>query len=127
MTGKNINLDDKMIDKSNFYKSKKLFNIYGTDVSRILVSKKEPYGQKSSFKLFIGYDDVIRPFCIKLHQMIGYVKCFNSKQTMSFQVNDNNLLNKDTNIWKEISSLMNIVFDSQPVYGKLFMVIMINI
>ena len=30
---------------------------------------------KNSFKYFHGYnDDVIRPLCIKLPQMIGYVK-----------------------------------------------------
>ena len=43
----------------------------------MLVSKKEPYGKKSSFKYFIGYNDNddIRPLCIKLPQMIGYGKC----------------------------------------------------
>ena len=28
MSGKNINFEDKKINKSNFYKKKKLFNIY---------------------------------------------------------------------------------------------------
>ena len=36
---------------------------------------------------------------------------------MSFKVNDNNLLKKYTKIWKEISSLMDIEFHSEPVYG----------
>ena len=58
----------KKINKSNFYESKKLFNIYEIDVTKILASKKESYGTKSSFKYFLGYndDDVIRPLCIKL-------------------------------------------------------------
>ena len=47
---------------------------------------------KNSFKYFLGYnDDVIRPLCTKLPQMIGYVKHFDSNQTMSFKVNDNRL------------------------------------
>ena len=45
------------------------------DVNKILISKKESFGKKSSFKYFIWYndDDVIKPLCIKLPQMIGYV------------------------------------------------------
>ena len=62
MSGKSIIFDNKKIKKSKFYKNKKLFKIDDIDVNKILVSKKEPYGKKSSFKDFIGYndDDVIR-------------------------------------------------------------------
>ena len=51
---------------------------------------------KNSLKHFIGYNDhdVIRPFCIKLPQMIGYVKHFDGNKTMSFKAHDNRLLNK---------------------------------
>ena len=85
------------------HKNKKLFNIYDVDISKILISKKEPYGKKNSLKYFIGYndDDVMRPLCIKLHQMIDYVKCFDSNKTMSFKVTDNNLLKKYTKTWKK--------------------------
>ena len=34
MSGKSINFDDKKINKSNFYKNKKIFNIYDLDVKR---------------------------------------------------------------------------------------------
>ena len=50
MSGKNINFDDKKIKKSEFYKNKKLKSIEDIDINKILVSKKEPYGTKSSFK-----------------------------------------------------------------------------
>ena len=42
------------------------------DISKILISKKEPYRKKSSFKYITGYDDndYIRPLCITLPQMI---------------------------------------------------------
>ena len=40
MSGKSINLDDKKINKSNFYKNKKLFNLNDIDVNKILISKK---------------------------------------------------------------------------------------
>ena len=54
-------------------------------------------------KYFTGYndDDVIRPLCIKLPQMIGYVKCFDNNKTMSFKVTDNNLLEKYTKYGEE--------------------------
>ena len=85
MSGKSINFGDKKINKSNFYKDKKLFKIEDIDISKILVSKKESYGTKNSLKYFIGYnddDDAIRPLFIKLPQLIGYVKHFDSNKTM---------------------------------------------
>ena len=47
-----------------------------------------------SIKYFIGYNDgdVIRPLCIILPQMIGYLKHFDRNKTMSFKVSDNKLL-----------------------------------
>ena len=46
MGGKGINFENKKINKSNFYKSKKLFKIEDIDINKILVSKKESYGTK---------------------------------------------------------------------------------
>ena len=88
-------------------------------MNKILVSEKEPYGTKKSIKYFIGYDDndVIRSLCMKLPQMIGYIKCFHSNKTISFKVSDKKLLKKFAKIWERVSSLMNIEFDSEPVYG----------
>ena len=90
MSGKNINFDDKKIRKSTFYKNKIINNIEDSNVNNILVSKKEAYGNKNSFKYFIGYNDndVIRPLCIRLSQMTGYVKKFDDNATMSFIVKD---------------------------------------
>ena len=78
MNRKCINLENKKINKSIFYKNKKLFNIHDIDLNKILVSKEESYGTKNSFKYLIRYndDDIIRRLCIKLPQMIGYVKKF---------------------------------------------------
>ena len=96
MSGKSINFDDKNINKSSFYKNKKLFSLNDIDVNKIFVPKKESYVTKSSCKYFTGYNDgdVIRPLCIILPQMIGYVKYLDSNKTMSFKVSDNKLLKK---------------------------------
>ena len=45
ISGKNIFFVDKKINKSNFYKNKKLFNIEDIYINKILVSKKEPSGK----------------------------------------------------------------------------------
>ena len=94
MSGKIIIFNDKKINKSNFYKNKKLSKIDEIDVDKILVSKKEPYGTKKSLKFFMGYNDdgIIRPLRIKLPQMIGSVKYFDSNKTMSFKATDKKLL-----------------------------------
>ena len=49
--------------------------------------------------------------------MIGYVKHFDNNKTMSFKVIDNKLSKKYTKIWEKVTSLMNIEFDNEPVYG----------
>ena len=36
---------------------------------------------------------------------------------MSFKVSDNNLLKKYNKIWKRVGNLLNIEFDSEPIYG----------
>ena len=84
MSGKNINFNDTKIKKSTFYKNKTINNIEDINVNNILVSKKEPYGNKNSFKYFIGYNDndVIRPLCIRLPQMTGYARKFDENATM---------------------------------------------
>ena len=119
MSGKNINFDNKKIKRSGFYKNKTINNIEDIDVNNILVSKKEPYRTKNSWKYFIGYNDNdnIRPLCIRLPQMTGYARKFDENATMSFIVKDKQLLKKYTKIWETIEGLMKINFESKPVYG----------
>ena len=47
MNGKNIIFDEKKINKSSFYKNKKLFIIDDVYVNKILTSIKEAYGLKA--------------------------------------------------------------------------------
>ena len=58
MSGKNLNFEDKKINKSNFGKNEKLFKIGDIDINNTLVSKKVSHGTKNSRKYFIGYNDV---------------------------------------------------------------------
>ena len=82
----------KKSEKANFTKNSS--SIDDVDVNKILVSKKEPYGTKNSFKYFIGYNDtdVIRPLCVRLPQMTGYARKFDENALMSFRANYKQLL-----------------------------------
>ena len=67
----------------------------------------------------IGYkdNDVIRPICLRLPQMTSYFKKFNENATMSFRINNKELLKNYNKIWDKIEKLMRIDFESKPVYG----------
>ena len=55
MNGKNINFNNEKIKKSGFYnKNKKIFNIDDIDVNKILISKKETYGEIIHLKILLG-------------------------------------------------------------------------
>ena len=84
----------------------KVSRIDDIDFNKILVSKKEPYGIKNSFKYFIEYNDndVIRPFCVRLPQMTGYAIKFDENLTMSFRVNNKRLLKHCNKIGKKLKS-----------------------
>ena len=47
MSGKSINFGDEKINKSSFYKNKKLFKIEDIDINKTLVFKKESYDTKN--------------------------------------------------------------------------------
>ena len=119
MSGKNINFDEKKFEKSDFYKSKKLFNIDDFDVNKILVSKKKPYSKRKTLKYFIGYidNDVIRPICLSLSKMTGYTRKFDKNVTMSLRVNDKQLLRNCNKIWEKVENVMKINFEIKPICG----------
>ena len=119
ISGKNINSNDKKIKKSIFCKNKAINNFEDINVNNILFSKKEQYGNKNSFKYFIGYNDydIIRPICIRLPQMTGYARKFDENATMSFIAKNKQILKKYAKIWETIEGLMKINFESKPVYG----------
>ena len=114
MSGNNINFDNKKIKISDFYKNKKIFNIDGIDVDKILVSKKVSYSKNNSFKYFIGYNDndIIRPLFVKLPKTTSYINKFKDKKTkittttMSLMVKDKQLFKNPNKIWEKIEILV---------------------
>ena len=49
--------------------------------------------------------------------MIGYVKKFDDNKTMYFKVDDSKLFKKYNKICENICNLLNIEFDSDPLYN----------
>ena len=49
--------------------------------------------------------------------MTDYTKKFNENATMSFRLNNKQLLKNYNKIWEKTEKLMRIDFESKPVYG----------
>ena len=49
--------------------------------------------------------------------MTGYVRKCEGNTTMSFEINNKQLLKKYNQIWKRVEKLLKIEFDSELVYG----------
>ena len=118
MSEKNINFDNKK-SKKWIFQNKRVFQIDGVDVNKILVSKKEPYITKKALKYFTGYNDndVIRPLHVRLPQMTGYAKNFNENETMSFTANNKQFLKNYNKVWEKVAKSIKINFERKPVYG----------
>ena len=66
-----------VLKKSPLYNSKCSNDVNEVDIKKILTSDRISFGKKG-FKYFIGYqdNDKIKPLCIMLPKITGYVKCF---------------------------------------------------
>ena len=119
MATKNINVNNKKVRKSNFYKNKNIYNIDDIDTNNILVSKTESYINKNSYKYFTGYNDndIISLICTKLPHITGYVREFDENAAMSFVLKDQELLKNYIRIWEKIEKLIKINSESMPIYG----------
>ena len=49
--------------------------------------------------------------------MTGYAKKFNENVTISFRVNNKQLLKNYNKIWGKVENLIRIDFESKPIYG----------
>ena len=112
---------ENSIIKSAFHENKKPININEGDIEETVLSHKKSYG-KDSFKYFIGYRHKGNFFpsslCAKLSEMNAYAKCFDKDlKYVNLLVNDIEILEKYTEIWNKIKSLIKKEFNSEPVYN----------
>ena len=88
------------------------------NVDQIVVSDNFKHNNEG-FKYFIGYLEVgvVKPLCIILPQMSGYIKYFeNGSKNMSFLVKDNEVWDKYDKVWDLIKDKPGIKFYREPVY-----------
>ena len=93
------------------------------NIDQIVVSDKFKSNNKVS-KYFIGYQkgEIIKPLCIILPQMSGYMKYFEyGSPNMSFLIKDEEVWEKYDEIWKVIKNKLGIKFHSLPVYDKKYL------
>ena len=67
--------DNIRINKKEFYKSKQTIDLMSLNVDQIVVTDKFKHSDEG-YKYFMGYqeDQIVKPLCIILLQMGGYIK-----------------------------------------------------
>ena len=114
-----LNLDDIEVSKKEFYDSKKAINLSVVNINKIVVSNKVK-GNNETNKYFVGYMDdidVVKPLCIILPQMSGYIKYFeDGGKNMSFKIENYSVYIKYNQIWNKIRELLGVKFYSEPIY-----------
>ena len=120
MSEKTLKFDNIVVNKKQFHKSKQPINLVLLNVDQIVISDKIKHNY-DGFKYFIGYkeDDIVKPLCIILPQMSGYIKYFeNGGKDMSFVIKDDDVLAKYNEISNKIKRTLNIKLHSMPVYSE---------
>ena len=90
-------------------------------ISYMVVSKKCKIDD-TTYKYFCGYlnNDVIKPLCVILPQMNGYIKYFDATY-------DEKVYEKYNEIWEVIRNLLKIVFTVNPVRDDIYLVAKLKI
>ena len=115
-----LKFDEIKVDKKEFHKSKESFYLNLVGIKKIVIPDKFKHTD-DSFKCFLGYqkDNIIRPLCIILPQISGYIKYFeNRKKSMSFMIKDDSVLVKHNETWNKIKKKLSIKFHSMLVYDE---------
>ena len=87
------------------------------DLSKIVVSSRWKLND-TTYKYFCGYlnNDIIKPLCVILPSMNGYMKYFeNGGKNKSFVTDDKKVYEKYDEIWNVVKSLLKLKFAASPV------------
>ena len=115
---KTLHFNNIILNKKEFHRSKEAIDLFSVNLDQMVVSAKFK-NDKNIFKHFIGYqkDEIVKPLCIILPQMSGYIKYFETGgKNMSFLIKDDEVWDKYDKIWDVIKNKLNIKFHSEPVY-----------
>ena len=123
MSEKTLKFNNIRLNKKEFHKSKEPIDLMSVNVDQIVVSDKFNHNNEG-YKYFIGYqeDENVKPLCIILPQMSGYIKYFEyGGKNMSFLIKDDEVWEKYEQIWYVIKNNLKIKFHSLPVYDKKYL------
>ena len=118
MSKKTLQVNNIILNKKKFHKYEKPIYLLSVDLDQIGVSYKLKHNGEG-FKYFIGYrkGEIVKPLCIILPQMSGYIKYFeNRSKSMSFFIKDDEVWDKYNNIWDVIKDKIGIKFHIEHVY-----------
>ena len=96
MSEKALKFNNIKINKKEFHKSKQAIDLDSIITDKIVVSDKFRHSEEG-FKYFIGYqeDEIVKPLCIILPQMNGYIKYFeNGRKNISLSIKNNEVWEK---------------------------------
>ena len=117
MSSQKIEFRDKEVDKKKFYSCKEAILLDSVDLSKIVVSSRWKLND-TTYKYFCRYlnNDVIKPLCVILPQMSGYIKYFdNGGKNMSFVTDDKEVYDKYNEIWNVVKRLLKLEFTASPI------------
>ena len=117
MSSQKIKFGDKEVDKKKFCSSKEAILLDSIDLSKIVVSSRWKLND-TIYKYFCGYlnNDVIKPLCVILPQMSGYIKYFdNGGKNMSFVTDDKEVYRIYDEIWNVVKSLLKLKFAASTI------------
>ena len=104
MSERTLKFDNVRINQKEFHTSKQPTDLMSVNVEQIVASDKFKHSDEG-FKYFIGYQEgeIVKPLCIILPQMSGYIKYFeNGGKNMSFLIKNDEVSKKQDEIWDVI-------------------------
>ena len=117
MSSQKIKFGDKEVDKKKFYSSKEAILLDFVDLSKVVASSEWKLND-TTYKYFCGYlnNDVIKPLCVILPQMNGYIKYFDDGgKNMSFVTDDEKVYEKYDEMWNVVKGLLKLKFAASPI------------
>ena len=123
MTKKHSKFNNIRVTKKKLHMTKEPIDLISLNIDQIVVSDKFNHINNGS-RYFIGYQEgeIVKPLCIILPQMSGYIKYFeNGGKNMSFLIKDDEVWEKYEQIWDVIKNKLGIKFHSEPIYEQKYL------
>ena len=122
MSEKTLKFNNIKVNKKEFHKSKQAIDSDSVDTDKIVVSDKFQHSEEG-FRYFIGCqeDEIVKPLCIILPQMNGYIKYFENGGKIIILIKNSEVWEKYEDILNVIKNKLNIKFHSQPIYENKYL------